>query len=114
MGKQRMYSSVLTAIVGSYSFVVADAKRVQDGGDVDVTQHAAPASPVNMKTRHSKIHGRGEGWQAWRAGECSSQASGMPKSRLTTPTAYSYLKKVLLITIKKYSFRLVSVRFTLF
>lgn len=79
MGKQRMYQSVLTAIVGSYSFVVADAKRVQDGGDVDVTQHAAPASPVNMNTRHSKIHGRGEGWQAWRAGECSSQASGMPK-----------------------------------
>jgi hypothetical protein len=35
----------LTSIIRSYSFVVACAEGVQDGGDVDVTQHTPTSGP---------------------------------------------------------------------
>jgi len=35
----------LTSIIRSYSFVVTRAEGVQDGGDVDVTQHTPTSGP---------------------------------------------------------------------
>lgn len=35
----------LTSIIRSYSFVVTCAEGVQDGGDVDVTQHTPTSGP---------------------------------------------------------------------
>lgn len=33
----------LTSVVGSHSLIVADAEGVEDGGDVDIPEHAAAA-----------------------------------------------------------------------
>ena len=41
--KQR--TAQLTSIIRSYSFVVTCAEGVQDGGDVDVTQHTPTSGP---------------------------------------------------------------------
>lgn len=36
----------LTSVVGSYSFIVADAKWIENGRYVDVAKHAATAGAV--------------------------------------------------------------------
>jgi hypothetical protein len=43
----------LTSIIRSYSFVITCAEGVQDGGDVDVTQHT-PAGPKKENKPFSK------------------------------------------------------------
>jgi hypothetical protein len=44
----------LTSIIRSYSFVVTRAERVQDGGDVDVTQHTPTSGPKNGNKLYNK------------------------------------------------------------